>query len=163
MLYFAYGSNMSLARLRARAPCARRIISCALHGYELRFHKLGQDGSGKCDAYKTASVDALVQGALFEISVAEKASLDRAEGLGRGYNEIWVQVTSEAGELFDAVTYYATSLDETLKPYSWYLNHVLTGARESSLPGSYIALIEAIETIEDPDLERDKRERGLHG
>jgi len=38
--YFAYGSNMSLARLRRRVPSARRIAVATLPGYRLRFHKI---------------------------------------------------------------------------------------------------------------------------
>lgn len=53
MKYFAYGSNMSLLRLWQRVPSAVRIGVFTLQGHQLRFHKLGKDGSGKCDAYQT--------------------------------------------------------------------------------------------------------------
>ena len=38
--YFAYGSNMSLARLRARIPSAEKVGSFMLREHSLRFHPL---------------------------------------------------------------------------------------------------------------------------
>ncbi|MDH5171678.1 MAG: gamma-glutamylcyclotransferase [Gammaproteobacteria bacterium] len=163
MRYFAYGSNMSIARLRGRAPSARRLGTCALHGHQLRFHKRSHDGSGKCDAYQCADAGNVIFGALFEISETDKPALDRAEGLGSGYAQKSVELVYDHGAVTDATTYYATSMDSQLKPYCWYLRHVLVGARESSLPEDYIARIEAVGCIADPDLERDARERAIHG
>jgi gamma-glutamylcyclotransferase len=54
MYYFAYGSNMSLSRLRERVPSAEAVGCFSLNGHDLRFHKLSKDGSGKCDAFFTA-------------------------------------------------------------------------------------------------------------
>jgi len=41
MKYFAYGSNMSLLRLRARVPSAERIGMFTLVEHALRFHTNG--------------------------------------------------------------------------------------------------------------------------
>ena len=41
MKYFAYGSNMSFARLQARVPSARSLGCYALRQHDLRFHKSG--------------------------------------------------------------------------------------------------------------------------
>jgi hypothetical protein len=50
-----------------------------------------------------------------------------------------------------------------LKPYAWYVNHVLVGARETLLPEDYIQKkIAAIEAIEDADRVRDALQRGIH-
>ena len=46
MRYFAYGSNMSIARLSERAPSAEVIGVARLRSHVLRFHKVGTDGSG---------------------------------------------------------------------------------------------------------------------
>ena len=86
MKYFAYGSNMSLARLQQRTPEVRRLSSCVLPGHSLRFHKAGRDGSGKCDAFLTGNPRDRVMGALFELCPEQKPDLDRVEGLGRGYD-----------------------------------------------------------------------------
>ena len=163
MHYFAYGSNMSLSRIRDRVPSAIPIGCHSLNEHDLRFHKSGSDGSAKCDAYYTSNVDDVIYGALFKIDPNEKSALDRAEGLGYGYKLSEVVVTAQDGTSINAVTYVASRIDETLKPYSWYMNHVLTGARETLLPGAYIELkIRSVEVIEDSDRERDAKQRAIH-
>ena len=76
--YFAYGSNMSIARLRARVPGAERTGVFTLHEHALRFHKLSRnDGSGKCDAFYTGNASDRVVGALVEL---EPVGSDLIEG-----------------------------------------------------------------------------------
>ncbi len=162
MHYFAYGSNLSIARLQQRAPSAQRVGLFMLHSHDLRFHKPGRDGSGKCDAFETGDASHCVMGSVFKIDPAEKARLDRAEGLGFGYGEKEVTVVDESGLKITAHTYYATKIDGSLRPYSWYLNHVIVGAIESSIPEVYLGRIRSIVSTEDPDPERDARERAIY-
>ena len=162
MKYFAYGSNMSRPRLVARVPGADRIGVFQLTAHALRFHKVSEDGSGKCDALFTGRPEDCVIGVLFEISDSGKVSLDKAEGLGFGYQDKVVAVFDAQGNTFDAVTYYATRTDPALVPYSWYLYHVIYGAKEAELPAEYLAAIRAGAAVEDPDRERDARERGIY-
>jgi hypothetical protein len=162
MYYFAYGSNLSIARLRQRVLVVERIGLFRLNSHELRFHKAGKDGSGKCDAFETGDQAHFLWGSVFDIDAAMKSSLDDAEGLGFGYEEKRVTVTGEAGVRLEAFTYYATSIDESLRPYSWYLDHVLIGAKESGVPVGYRARLEAIDCIIDPDIQRDRKERSVH-
>ena len=151
ILYFAYGSNMSTRRLVARVSSARAVSVAMLSGHSLEFHKIGKDGSAKCDAVYTDDLNDVVHGVVFEMALSEKPVLDRIEGLGRGYAEKDVIVSSESGKEFKAVTYYATNIDALLKPRDWYVEHVLRGAREHGLPSEYIGRIEAIESVPDPD------------
>jgi len=134
-----------------------------LHKHDLRFHKISRDGSGKCDAFETENAENTVIGCLFKISAAEKAALDKAEGLGVGYREKEVTLVNESGETVKAMTYCATSIDASLSPYSWYLQHVVVGAKESKLPSSYVSRLESTESIEDANRERDTRERAISG
>ncbi|EIJ0985386.1 gamma-glutamylcyclotransferase family protein [Vibrio vulnificus] len=162
MKYFAYGSNMSLTRLRERVPSAERVGMFSLKEHDLAFHKSSKDGSGKCDAYFTGNMEDNIFGALFEIDENEKRSLDRAEGLGYGYDEKVVQVEDDQGNFFEAITYVATNIDGSLVPYSWYLNHVIVGAQETGVPVSYLEKIQAVTTIEDSNKERDKEQREMY-
>jgi len=88
--------------------------------------------------------------------------LDKKEGLGFGYEQKEVDIITSNGDTVKAFTYYATNIDETLKPYSWYKEHVIRGAVENKLPKSYISNIEAIEAIEDPDRERHDMELKIY-
>lgn len=162
MKYFAYGSNMSLARLIERVPSAERIGVFSLKKHDLAFHKSSKDGSGKCDAYFTGNMEDNIFGSLFEIDENEKRSLDRAEGLGYGYDEKTVQVEDGQGNFLEAITYVATDINESLVPYSWYLNHVVVGAKETGVPVSYLEKIQAVTTIEDSNKERDKKQREMY-
>jgi hypothetical protein len=154
---------MSLPRLRERVPGAERISMFTLVEHSLRFHKVSKkDGSGKCDALFTGNPDDFVIGALFEISANGKVALDQAEGLGFGYQEKWVTVTDAQGNLLEAVTYYATNTDPSLLPYSWYLQHVIYGAKETGVPADYLDVLSATRSQEDPDRERDAKERAIY-
>ncbi len=162
MKYFAYGSNMSLNRLRQRVPSAVSLGTFSLFDHELRFHKHGRDDSGKCDAYYTGETSNVVIGVLYKIAETEKAVLDRAEGLGHGYDEKKVFVSDIQGNVEMAVTYYATNINESLLPYTWYKEHVLIGAVEANLPDEYMAVIHAIRAVQDHDIEREAEQRAIH-
>ncbi|MCP1676532.1 gamma-glutamylcyclotransferase (GGCT)/AIG2-like uncharacterized protein YtfP [Natronocella acetinitrilica] len=163
MYYFAYGSNMSLSRLRERVQSAEILGRFTLKQHDLRFHKSSKDGSGKCDAFFTADSVNVIYGVLFKIDPAEKSALDKAEGLGYGYEAKEVTVTAHDGTSVTATTYVATNIDKSLKPYSWYVNHVLVGTREASLPQDYIdSKITSVEAVEDSDKERDTKQRAIH-
>ena len=162
MKYFAYGSNMSLLRLKERVPSAKKLGIVTLKKHQLRFNMSGDDDSGKCDSFETNNHEDIVIGALFEIDENEKDALDRAESLGDGYDEKFVFVQSNSGEVFEALTYYAIKIDASLQPYSWYLNHVIIGAKETKLPTDYLAIIESVECIEDPDTSRDAKQRAMY-
>ena len=155
---------MSIARLRARAPRSVPLGCHRLDAHDLRFHKAGADGSGKCDAFFTDSVEHVVYGVLFDLDARDKPALDRAEGLGHGYDEKRVTVLSAGGAPVEALTYVATRIDRTLKPFSWYLGHVLIGSREAALPADYVhRKISTVAFVEDADWLRDARQRAIHG
>ena len=152
LLYFAYGSNLHPLRLGERVPSARLLETARLAGHALRFHKRGRDGSAKCNALWTGVGRDVVLGALYRLPAAERARLDRFEGAGNGYDRHEVVVEGAAGPLA-AFTYLAVSgaVDETLRPFDWYRDLVAAGARRQALPAAYVARVEAVMAIADPD------------
>ncbi len=153
-LTFAYGSNMLTRRIRERCRSATALGMAELPGHELRWHKRSRDGSGKCDVAAVDAPNATVFGVLYEIAVDEKHPLDQAEGLGSGYDAKAVTVICK-GQPYDASVYYATAIDTSLKPYTWYKALVVTGAREHGLPASYLERLESTEAREDSDCYRE--------
>ena len=107
---------------------------------ELCFHKRSNDGSVKCNAFKTAEPTDAVDRCVYEIPSNQKPALDRAEGLGFGYHEEIVHVLSPKGGEVVVCTYIADAsfIDDSLQPYSWYQNFVLAGAEEHRLPAEYV-------------------------
>jgi hypothetical protein len=107
-----------------------------------------------------------VIGVLFSFDPAERAKLDEAEGVGSGYEHAIVTVINEKGRRRKVLTYLATPdyIDDSLKPYGWYKDFVLAGAREHGLPPEYIKeYIQSVEAIEDPNKVRDKKQRATLG
>ena len=157
---FAYGSNMLKARMCERVPSAKPIGVAELHGYELKWHKKSKDGSGKCDIVQSIDTKSTVYGVLYDIPSAEKIALDKAEGLNKGYSEKTIIVRTH-DEKHEAVAYYATSIEPSLRPYSWYKALVVSGAEEHNLPVRYINSIIAIESTTDGDAKRHLQNMAL--
>ncbi len=156
--YFAYGSNMHPARLRERVPSCNVVGTAMLRGYGLRFHKRSIDGSAKCNALYTGDSSDRVMGVIYQIVAGEKEVLDSFEFLGNGYHQSEVQVTlGDKPEC--AFAYFAEPqfIDETLRPYIWYKEFVVAGARLHRIPEGYIKEVEFVEAIEDPDPMRAER------
>lgn len=163
MYYFAYGSNMSARRLKARIPEARIVDTGRVAGHELRFHKTSQlDGSGKCDICPSKEKDRCVYGVIYEISYADRVHLDAIEGSGVGYIRKEVMVQFSSGAKRKATTYFALTVDPSLRPYHWYKEHVLRGAEENHLPVEYIEKISCIASIDDPVPERHEQEMSIY-
>ena len=162
LLYFAYGSNMLLRRLRApdRAPSALAVGAGYVEGRRLNFNKLSIDGSGKCDIEATCRPHDHAHGVLFSIAVAEKTALDVVEGLGRGYAEEHVRVVTDNGTE-TALTYVALMKAPALRPYHWYKAFVVAGAMEHGLPGDYVEWLRSIASQPDPDSGRRKANEAL--
>ena len=162
MLYFSYGSNMLEKRLRLRVPSARFIGRARLPGHRLAWHKVSKDGSGKCDIVKEPGEESSVWGVLFTIDDGEKRLLDKAEGLGYGYDMGTVTVITSNGHV-EPKTYKASNIDPTLEPFVWYHALVVAGAKEHKLPDAYIKQLEDVPTRADPDRERHRRAIAILG
>ncbi len=155
MHYFAYGSNLHPLRLQKRVPTARLLGVTRLRAHVLRFHKQGQDGSAKCDAWRTGRADDWLPGAVFEFASAERRVLHEVEGLGRGYE--LAKDSVKLGARSVKVFYYVAEpsfVDATLRPFDWYCALVLAGARRHGFSLSHIEAIEDTESRPDPNSER---------
>jgi gamma-glutamylcyclotransferase len=117
----------------------------------------------KADAEYTGSDSDSVWGVVCEIDAAQKNDLDTAEGLGDGYEEKLVQLRDCAGQVYSASMYVASQshVDPSLKPFSWYMRFVLEGARQHMLPATYVAAIEAVPSVNDPNTRREDRKRAI--
>jgi gamma-glutamylcyclotransferase len=153
IIVFAYGSNMLTARMQERAPLSKAVTIGQLVGFELCWNKRSRDGSGKCSITETGHPKDVVWGVAYEMGVGDKASLDRAEGLGQGYGERVVKIFTQAGRL-STLTYYATSIAPGIRPYDWYRDLVIAGAREHELPKEYLRMLEKVATVTDSEIDR---------
>lgn len=153
--YFAYGSNLHPVRLMARVPSAELVDVVELDRHRLLFHKKSNDGSGKCNLLHTATESDSVYGAIYKIEGEHKRVLDRFEGKGYGYMDEQIKLQYQ-GKEYDCFAYFAQQahIEENLKPYHWYKDLVVLGAKYLQFPDTYISAIESIESVKDNDENR---------
>jgi cation transport regulator ChaC len=158
---FAYGSNMCSGRLRKYNVVPEGLGRAAsLQDYGLRFNKQSQkDSSGKANVEPCPGEE--VWGVVYAIPNAHLKILDHGEGTGYGRKRMSVRMSS--GEVTESWVYLARapSKDPALRPYTWYMHYVVEGAREHSLPASYIETLERIAADQDADQGRDHAKRLL--
>ena len=112
--------------------------TATLGGYALRFNKLSKDGSGKATIVPSADPQAVVYGVLYQLDDDERDRLDKAEGLGNGYQIRHLRVRRDGeGAEEEAFTYVATpgAIRDDLPPFRWYKDMVISGATQNRLPG----------------------------
>lgn len=117
----------------------------------LRFHKRGYtDFSGKCNLFPCHGGLAYV--AIYEISAAEMALLNRSEGAGAGYDRASITVDGFG----ECVTYLAaaTHIDEALRSLSWYKAQSATSCKRLAFPDRYLEAVRDIPTVQDWDSDR---------
>ena len=146
MKIFCYGSNMNTERITERCSSSRFISRAKVNGSKLVFNKKSKDKSGKANLIYTGD-KSLVWGVIFDISEDQKPLLDKAEGLGRGYDEYKLIVINDLEQEIECVCYIATDekyLDNNLKPYDWYKEYCLIGAKQHNLPEEWILVLERL-------------------
>ena len=152
LYYFAYGSNLHPVRLTERVLSAELLGVVELRHYRLAFQKRGWDGSSKCTLVRTGEKSDGVYGAIYQMDSDHKPALDVFEGKGNGYDDS--QLTVELhGKDYSCFTYFAQTshVENGLKPYHWYKDLVVLGAKHLQFPDAYVRSIESIESVEDSD------------
>ncbi|MGI9319820.1 MAG: gamma-glutamylcyclotransferase family protein [Thiogranum sp.] len=155
--YYAYGSNLHPMRLVERVPSAD-LVGVAKHpNHMLTFHKKSNDGSSKCNMFNSDTESDLIYGAIYKLKPEHKNELDRFEGKGYGYIDNPITLEHNGNE-YTCFTYLAqqSHIVDSLKPYCWYKQLVILGAKFLNFPDSYISSIEAVESMEDPEPTRRK-------
>ncbi|MCA8962382.1 MAG: gamma-glutamylcyclotransferase [Planctomycetes bacterium] len=148
MKYFAYGTNCNPAVLERKGIAFSDRRRASLTGYRLLFNKLAlrerlPDDIGFANI--EADPNGTVEGILYEISDADRVTLDESERVPDHYVRIAVTVDTEAGPV-EGETYQAhpskTALG--LRPSRNYINHMLS-ARDF-LSRQYYEALDAAQT-----------------
>ena len=144
VLYFGYCTMLEAAEMHRLCPGARPLGIYQLVGYKMRFSAFHDSPSqGSCD------LDVLDEhrlwGLLYDMVPAEYDALDLMAGVDKGYlHRIEIGVVNDAGETRAATTYCSPNPGGPFKPTRAYTRPILAGARELSLPASYIQELEGI-------------------
>ncbi|MBX2866754.1 gamma-glutamylcyclotransferase [Candidatus Kaiserbacteria bacterium] len=155
---------MLTERLVRRCESASVVGVAEVSSCQLRFNKISKsDGSGKGSIESTDQQSDKVYGVVFRINSDELDDLDKFEGYGSGYDRDDKLPATLVGKglPIEATTYVATDIDDKLYPYDWYLALVIAGAREHHLPIEYVAAVENVTHVPDPDENRRSRKEAL--
>jgi gamma-glutamylcyclotransferase (GGCT)/AIG2-like uncharacterized protein YtfP len=110
MLYFAYGSNLDTAQMRARCPRATPGPRATLANHELLFAGWSERWGGSVASVQRKA-GAGVPGLLYEIDMLDLVTLDRIEGTPWVYERVQRMVVDEAGQRRRACTYQLRDSD----------------------------------------------------
>ena len=143
-LYFAYGSNMSSARLVARVGDVESRGAARLPEHQHRFSKLGTDGTGKGNVEPVPRE--VVHGALYSLLPPQIARLAQFE---TGYRMVELDVWHR-DTLSRVVTFVALRPVEPLRPSDEYLAHYRRGMAEHELPDDYVRHVLASAALGQP-------------
>ena len=124
--YFAYGSNMNVARMIERVGEFTIIGRGVLIDYQLAFNKIALGKIGEGYANVMASSGDLVEGVIYQFDEIRK--LDKPEGYPIHYDRKLMTISIDDG-FVQAWVYLARSsrISEGLKPSKSYLDHILLG------------------------------------
>jgi hypothetical protein len=134
-LYFAYGSNMSMAPMKARCPASKPLGPARLMRHRFIVN---------VDGYGTVVRDPrrTVWGLLWDLALADVAALDRYESLHTNLYAKAVQpVLTDHGPR-RAMIYLATR-QQPGQPKPGYMEDVVASARDAGLPEAYLAELSA--------------------
>jgi gamma-glutamylcyclotransferase len=157
--YFAYGSNMLMERLKPRCPSAVAIGVAEVAGRAIEFSKRSEDRSGKATLTES---NRSTFGVVYEIDNAELCELDTHEGTRGGYyRDDHFAVILADGSTIHTKTYLASTPEDHLKLYDWYLALVIAGAGEHNLDPEYVAGLREVAYDVDHNASRPTRKDAI--
>lgn len=136
--FFAYGSNLEISTMRARAGGAENATPAILRGYRLAFQTNRDSEFGVANAIQDQS--SFIAGAIYMLTPEQAKALDKASGVPDFYQKIPIVAEMQGGAKLPAAT------------------HVLSGAPSFAPPSRPIvlALSEGLQQFGYSQPEQDK-------
>jgi len=151
--YFAYGSNMNPDRVRRRQMLFDHHQAGTLRDFRLAFNKRSVKFIGAASANVMMQKGAVTEGVVYRLKQADEITrMDPYEGYPLRYDRLSLTVVCADGPL-SAWVYVANQeyIDNSLRPTSWYLRHMLAG--KEFLSESYIEQLTAVDCLPDTEVE----------
>ena len=134
-------------RLRERIGEFERGKIAYLKGYHLAFDKCA-DSPKVGYANIISDKEKEVIGVLYELTDKQLLILDDYEGVAHNqYKRSSVKVFDERKQSMEAMTYLATDCGCGLKPYKWYLDYLIKGAKQHNFPNEYLKMLQDVEIV----------------
>ena len=150
ILYFAYGSNMSAARMKQRLGWEAPRRAATLKDFQLVFDQAGFNDPSWSPANIRSEQGGLVEGMVYEV---EEKDLKILDGYEKYYQRLEVKVMAAQEEKFDAVTYFSKKSCGEKPPTQEYLNFLLEG--KSFLSREYFDELSRIQVIPEYSMKQE--------
>ena len=144
ILYFAYGSNMSAARMKQRLGWEAPRRAANLKDFQLVFDQAGFNDPSWSPANIRSEQGGLVEGMVYEV---EEKDLKILDGYEQYYQRLEVKVMAAQVKKLDAVTYLSKKSRGEKPPTQEYLNFLLEG--KSFLSREYFDKLSRIKVIQE--------------
>jgi len=146
-LYFAYGADMDLATVKARAGGAQVVAPGRLVGYRVAFFGHNPVWDSGLETI-VAEVETETWGVLYRLRAAEWDRLDACVGAtieGSGaYFHYPVEVVTSDDEHCQVRTYRKSSQGKTGQPSTEYLDFLIRSAASQGVPVTYQDILRAL-------------------
>jgi len=150
-LYFAYGSNLSLAQIRERTDNQelKPLYTAYLPDKKLCFPRKSTLQKGGVASYEDQEKHKL-WGTVFNLTGDELNKIDTKEGYkvnrnGNSYERVEIEVIKLDETRIRALT-YCTNPEGAYLPSQYYMNKLIHGAEDCHLPLYYIQELRNIQT-----------------
>ncbi|KAL4090816.1 hypothetical protein QTP88_025587 [Uroleucon formosanum] len=150
-MYFAYGSNMLTDRIHIKNPTAVRIGTGKLNAFRLDFNEFSNFWGG-CPSTVVPDPEEHVWGVLWQLNTSDLSNLDQQEHVEKElYVPFEVNIVMPNGDNVLSRCYRLVNqpvkqipLPLNRRPSKAYLETILLGANESSLPLDYLQFLNEI-------------------
>ena len=150
ILYFAYGSNMSAARMKQRLGWEAPRRAATLKDFQLVFDQAGFNDPSWSPANIRSDQGGLVEGIVYEVKEKDLKILD---GYEKYYQRLEVKVMAAQEKKLDAVTYLSKKNRWEKPPTQEYLNFLLEG--KSFLSWKYFDELSRIQVIPEDSMKQE--------
>ena len=143
--YFAYGSNLDLAKMKVRCPSSELISKGSLSGYRLTFNRYARGwGGGGADVIQDQGSE--VWGLIFELSDIDLKRLDRYEGCYKDQTSLYERwkavIDTPDGQVCDVCIYTVVEKQKFVRPTPEYLQIIKDAAVRWDFPKVYQQTLE---------------------
>lgn len=135
--------------MQRRCPASVTVSRAILPGYRLGFPRPSSHWQGGGVAGIVADDHGHIEGAVYQLSNTDVATLDIYEGVAEGeYTQVFVQVKLDDGRWLKVMTYQASTVPGgPFAPSTSYLTTIIEGARNHQLSGAWIEHLQQLDSF----------------
>jgi hypothetical protein len=144
-IYFSYGSNMDINRIKKRTPASQKITTGTLENYNLVFDMIGNGGEGKGGGVANIEKqdNSKVYGVSYYINDNESKVLQGLEA-SMGYSILEHNIYTKRYGYIKCWMVIGSNSKENYIPNKAYIDFIITGMNENKFPETYISKVKSL-------------------